>query len=199
MPKGSYRLTRLVQLLQNPTESGQPRSGDAGFFRVTERFEKNGLQLERLAPLEINQGGSLVRAHRAGALDLLISNRIVDRQLEAASRGNHFKHEFTNEFFPAWVRQQFVCGQTRGVVGHRVVRILRDESLKAGRRSHTQAVERNIPHQLFPMGSGEVVSDFAGDSGMTKSGGDFMCARLWPALKFTKHNHPMIDVMNDPR
>src|SRR5438552_428634 len=67
----------------------------------------------------------------------------------------------------------------------------------AGSAGHSQAIERNIPHQFFPMGPGQVVADRAGDTGVPKESRDVVSAWFGPALKFAEHDQAMIEMLDD--
>ena len=74
-----------------------------------------------------------------------------------------------------------------------------DDRVETCNARDTQAIERNIPDQFFPMSLSQVRGDLARNSSMPKHPRDVMRARFGPALKFSQHHQSMIDVLNHAR
>ena len=101
----------LFQDLKHRAQSRQPGGGDACLGGLTQRLSEQALQLQRLAPLEINQCGSFVGAHRPRARDLLVGEGVRHIVPERARGGDDFEHQLPHQPRPAHVSQENVRRQ----------------------------------------------------------------------------------------
>src|SRR6266540_628365 len=163
---------------------------------LPEWFEEEAFQFERLAALEIDQGRGLVCAHCSGALDVHLHDGLVELEAERLGGVDDFEHQLADDFAPAGIGQEFVGGETRAA---RSDGTAAREPFEAATAGDAQAVERNIPDELLPMGAGEVVGDVAGDAGALKHGAKVVRARLGPAPELAEHDAPVVDVLHDSR
>lgn len=108
--------------------------------------------------------------------------------------GDYFGHQLIYNSKPARVSQQTVGGET---VRQGTAVSAGYESIEARATGDSQAVERNVPNELFPVGAFEIIGNRAGDPGVAKSGSDLVSARFGPALEFADFDFAMGEMMND--
>ena len=68
-----------------------------------------------------------------------------------------------------------------------------------GHARYSEAVERNVPGELFPACSLEVFGDLARDARVTKHRSDIMRSRLGPALVFSQDNLSVRQMLDHAR
>src|SRR6266571_5123164 len=78
-------------------------------------------------------------------------------------------------------------------------RAWRVQGTLSSRARHAQAVERNVPHQLLPMSTRQVIGYLASDASLAKHRSKVMGARLRKALEFADDHQPVFDVVDQTR
>ena len=116
---------------------------------------------------------------------------------ESISGRDDFVHQI-REPAPASSDRQAICPSVRHSCT-RPAKLAAPHGFESGATCHAQSIERNVPHQLFPMRSFEIVAHAARHAGVAKGARDIMCARFRPAAKFAQFNFPMRDVLNHSR
>ena len=163
---------------------------------LAERLQEQALKFERLASFEVDQCGRLVSAHGSGADNLGLFELLVELGSKRASGSDDFADKFANEPFPIRVCEQFVRRKA-GTEGAARLNLSGQESFLSRCARDTEAVEGDVPGELFPMGLGEIFGDAAGDTSVAKHCGDLVRARLRKASEFAEHHCAVVDVMND--
>jgi hypothetical protein len=73
------------------------------------------------------------------------------------------------------------------------------DRLKSRHAGHPEAIEGNVPHQLFPARLFEILRHFAGNARAGKGLADVMGARLRRTAIFAQDDGPMRKVQDFPR
>ena len=189
------RLATRIESLEHSAQSRQPWSGDARGLSLPQWFEKQTVQFERLAALEIDQRGRAVGAQFQSAVNVRLREGGIDGEPLGVGGGNNFQHHLAHEIGPAWVGEQLVGGHHPLNSRHRQLRV--KHGLNACRGGDAESVERDVPDKLFPVGALEVIGHRARHAGVAERGGDVLRARPGLALEFTDENVPVRRVPDD--
>src|SRR5437764_15466972 len=95
----------LIELREHLAESSETRSSHSGSLGLAERFQKEALEFERLAPFEVNERGRFVSAHGEGARNLCFLQIVVKLEAKRASGGDDIADQFANKSFPIRISQ----------------------------------------------------------------------------------------------
>ena len=121
----------------------------------------------------------------------------VDLQSDAVSRRDNFAQQFPHQTFPTCTGKKLVGCQT-GL--SRDVRIVdtRLHRVDPSSTRHPHTVERDVPCELLPVGSGEIIGNLARDTRIPKQCREIMSAGFRPSLEFTHHHVTMRQMLNHP-
>jgi hypothetical protein len=79
-------------LAQESTEGSEARAGDTGSNGLAPGLQKEAIEFQFAAGFEVNQGGGLIRAHLARALDLAVGGGWGHVQAQGPRGGDGFEH-----------------------------------------------------------------------------------------------------------
>ena len=120
---------------------------------------------------------------------------VTQLKSKGASGSDNFADEFANELFPIRIGQEFVGRETRTDKSPRL-NLAGENGFLSGGAGNTKAIEGDVPGQFFPVRLGQIFSDAAGNSCLSKHCGNLMHARLRQTAELAHNDSTVVDVMN---
>lgn len=183
------------ELDEDAAQGVEVGSGDVETDGFAEWGDEEAFNFQRPALFEVDEGGSPIGTHLAGAIDLELGVVGGDGQSAGVGGGNDFIHQAEDLFKPSGIGEELIRSQAGGERvggGEGSGR----QGWEAGCGSDAEPVEGDVPDELLPMREVEVRGDFTRDATLTEGVGDEFGAREGRADEFAEDDAAMGDVFD---
>lgn len=172
------------ELDEDAAQGVEVGSGDVETDGFAEWGDEEAFNFQRPALFEVDEGGSPVGTHLAGAIDLELGVVGGDGQSAGVGGGNDFIHQAEDLFKPSGIGEELIRSQAGGERvggGEGSGR----QGWEAGCGGDAETVEGDVPDELLPMGEVEVRGDFTRDATLTEGVGDEFSSKRWSLVTST--------------